>query len=111
GWERLTISEEERGSLARLDPKALIVTPLSFRDEVLGAIAFGMAESGRTLDATDLLLAKDLAHRLAMALGGARLYAEAQRAIQTRDDVLRMVSHDLRNPLHTIQSGVALLEN
>lgn len=111
GWARLAISAEERRSLARLDPRALIVAPLSFREDVLGAIAFGMAESGRPLDTIDLLVAKDLAHRLAMALGGARLYAKAQRAIHARDEILNMVSHDLRNPLSTIQIGMDLLEN
>ena len=30
------------------------------------------------------------------------LYRAAQRATQARDDVLAIVSHDLRNPLHTI---------
>jgi PAS domain S-box-containing protein len=111
GWGRLGISPEERGVLEPLHPKALLVTPMLFRDDVLGAIAFGIADSGRALDAVDRLVAKDLAHRLAMALGGARLYKEAQAAIQARDDILNMVTHDLRNPLSTIQIGVDLLEN
>lgn len=43
-----------------------------------------------------------LARLVAGALENARLYRAAQRAAQARDDVLAIVSHDMRNPLHTI---------
>lgn len=51
--------------------------------------------------------------QLARLVGGAlenvRLYRAAQRAIQARDDVLAIVSHDLRNPLHTIVLSASYL--
>jgi signal transduction histidine kinase len=50
----------------------------------------------------DLELATDFAHRLAMALDNALLYRKAERAIEMRDDVLAIVSHDLRTPLGVI---------
>jgi len=43
-----------------------------------------------------------LARLISGALENARLYRAAQRAAQARDDVLAIVSHDMRNPLHTI---------
>jgi len=39
----------------------------------------------------------------------ARLYAEAQAAINARDDVLAVVSHDLGNPLASIRLGATVL--
>jgi signal transduction histidine kinase len=39
----------------------------------------------------------------------ARLYAEAQHAVRVREDVLAIVSHDLRNPLGTIDLSASLL--
>jgi signal transduction histidine kinase len=39
-----------------------------------------------------------------------RALQEAQTAIRTRDDVLAIVSHDLRNPLNTIRMAAGLLE-
>lgn len=45
---------------------------------------------------------EQLARLVAGALENVRLYRAAQRATQARDDVLAIVSHDLRNPLHTI---------
>jgi signal transduction histidine kinase len=57
----------------------------------------------------DLDLAIDLARRAAAAVDNARLYAAAQRATRSRDDMLAIVSHDLRNPLSTIQLSAQLL--
>lgn len=45
----------------------------------------------------------------ALAAENARLYAEARRAIQGRDDVLGVVVHDLRNPLASILMQARLL--
>jgi signal transduction histidine kinase len=38
-----------------------------------------------------------------LAVDNARLYEQARQATRARDDMLGIVSHDLRNPLHTIQ--------
>jgi signal transduction histidine kinase len=37
-----------------------------------------------------------------MALENARLYDAARRATRARDDMLGVVSHDLRNPIHSV---------
>jgi signal transduction histidine kinase len=56
-----------------------------------------------------MALACDLADRAAIALDNARLYGDAQRAIQLRDDFLSSASHDLKNPLTVIKGGADLL--
>jgi len=38
-----------------------------------------------------------------------RLYDEAQRIIDAREEILRIVAHDLRNPLNTIHMATSLL--
>lgn len=50
----------------------------------------------------DEVVLGQLARLVAGALENIRLYRAALRAAQARDDVLAIVSHDLRNPLHTI---------
>ncbi|MEO6778519.1 MAG: ATP-binding protein [Gemmatimonadaceae bacterium] len=52
---------------------------------------------------------EQLARLVGGALENVRLYRAAQRAAQARDDVLAIVSHDLRNPLHTIVLSASYL--
>lgn len=60
--------------------------------------------------ALDAVVLSQLARLTAGALENVRLYLAAQRATRAREDVLAVVSHDLRNPLHTIGLSVSLLE-
>jgi signal transduction histidine kinase len=81
---------------------ATVSVPLAARDIVLGTLTL-VTLPGRARHAGhDRAFAEDLAHRLAMALDNALLYQRAERAIRIRDDVLAIVSHDLRSPLATI---------
>ena len=77
--------------------------PLTARGKTFGAMVF-MAAPGRQYASDDLLLAEELTRRAALAIDNARLYEQAQTAIRTREEVLAVVSHDLR-PLGTIQRG------
>jgi signal transduction histidine kinase len=65
-------------------------------------------------------MAEDLAHRIAFAIDNARLYREAQNAVEVRDEFLSIASHELRTPLTPLQitfqrllgsEGKASLEN
>jgi signal transduction histidine kinase len=67
------------------------------------------AESGRRFGPDHQALAEELARRAALALENARLYHEAQQATRARDDMLGVVSHDLRNPIHSIYMGGSFL--
>jgi PAS domain S-box-containing protein len=59
---------------------AEIVVPLLARGRVLGALTCVLGEGPRRYGPADLTLAEDLAHRAALALDNARLYAAAQAA-------------------------------
>jgi signal transduction histidine kinase len=51
----------------------------------------------------DFVLAQELTRRSAFAIDNQRLYEEAQRAVGLRDDVLEVISHDLRSPLNSVR--------
>jgi signal transduction histidine kinase len=94
--------------LEALGLNSYISVPLRTRGKLLGAISF-FTEEGRPLSADDVVMAEDLARRAATAIDNARLYEEAQRAIRARDDVLAIVTHDLRTPLSAVITGAATL--
>jgi signal transduction histidine kinase len=58
---------------------------------------------------SDEAVLRQLAQTTAIALEKARLVKAAQDAARMRDDVLAIVSHDLRSPLNTIAMSAGLL--
>ncbi|MEX2495344.1 MAG: GAF domain-containing protein [Woeseia sp.] len=98
-------------AVRELDPWSAIVVPLRARGRTLGAIALvTTADSRQSYDHDDLKLARELASRAALLVDNARLYAQARAAIRARDDMIAVVSHDLRSPLQSISSATTLLE-
>jgi signal transduction histidine kinase len=95
--------------LRTLGARSYIIIPLAARGRTLGAITFVYAQSGRRFSPTDLTLATDLGQRAAIAVDNARLYHEAREAVRTREEVLAVVSHDLKNPLGAIHLSANLL--
>jgi signal transduction histidine kinase len=101
---------EEAGIVEVLRRVAREQKPFSHHDYPYAGFARGMAwfywavqpivAGGRTRDL--LVVAKEVTE-----LAQAR--STAERAIRTRDEVLSLVSHDLRSPLGAIQSGASWL--
>jgi PAS domain S-box-containing protein len=91
-----------------LEIRSLIVVPLIAREEIMGAMTLATTVSGRVYDRQDLEFAREVARSAALAVDNARLYHDAQEAIQRRQEVLAVVSHDLRNPLNVIVMSAAL---
>jgi signal transduction histidine kinase len=95
--------------LRDLHIQSFIIAPIASRTHVLGAITLVTAESGRRYAEADLTVAEELSRRAATAIENARLYTDAQKAVQAREEVLAIVSHDLRNQLGVISLAGNLL--
>jgi PAS domain S-box-containing protein len=101
---------ESLRELRELGIQSLMIAPLVARDRVLGAITLMMGESGRRYRPSDVEVARELGRRAGISIDNAGLYQQSQRAIRTREEVLAIVSHDLRNPLSAIDlSATSLL--
>jgi PAS domain S-box-containing protein len=100
--DRIALDEEHRWRMRTLGLRSYIVVPLMARGRTLGAITLLSSVSGRSFGPADLAAAEELARRAALAMDNARLYGEAIKAVRARDNVLGVVSHDMRNPLATI---------
>jgi signal transduction histidine kinase/DNA-binding response OmpR family regulator len=98
-----------RELVEQLKLRSSLVTPLIARDRVVAVISLVFGPSGRTYANEEKLLAEEIAGRLALAIDNARLLADAQRALKGRDELLAIVSHDLRNPLGVIDLALGLM--
>jgi signal transduction histidine kinase len=87
----------------------LLCAPLSTGGPILGAITLARQPANRRFDDVDLALVAELAARIAAAMENTSLYQRAQRAVQQRDEVLAVVSHDLRAPLSMVVLGAQLI--
>jgi PAS domain S-box-containing protein len=101
--------EEHLKMLRGFGLTSFMCVPLEVRGKLLGALVFADAESRRHYAAADLTVAEDLAHRAAVAIENARLYAEVKEGDRRKDEFLAMLAHELRNPLAPIRSGLDLL--
>ena len=108
--EQVTQHPEHLRLLLALGPRSYMTVPLLARGRTLGAMAFIATGAVRRYTPADLAFAEELARRAAMAVDNARLYGVAQRATSARDEILGIVSHDLRNPLSTISMCASALE-
>jgi len=87
----------------------LLAVPLVSRAQNLG-IVIAVAPDGKAFGDTDIALFSELARNASLAIDNARLYAGAQQALRAREEVLAIVSHDLRNPLNAVVLAASLLK-
>ena len=103
-------SPEHLEALRAVRPVSLMSAPLLLRDQLLGTLTFVSSTPTRIFSPEDLRFALALAERAALAIENARLYQAALRATRSRDQVLGVVAHDLRNPLSNIALHAAALQ-
>jgi signal transduction histidine kinase len=88
--------------------RTLVFLPLVSRGQTIG-IGGAVSSASKPFTSGDLPLFLDLSRRASLAIDNARLYLESQQAVRAREEVLAIVSHDLRNPLSAITLGSSLL--
>ena len=102
-----TVGSPRRSTV--IAPRHCMLIPLHARGHLLGVLGLMAGCRKRRYTAADEALARSFAAPTAIAMDNARLYEMSQRATRTRDQVLGIVSHDLRNPLSAIGMCAAAL--
>jgi PAS domain S-box-containing protein len=117
----LAAASQDAGHLRMLEelgPASSSIVPLTARGRVIGVLTVTTVERGRSDGERDLALVQELARYAALAIDNATLYRDAQEAkhraedaVRTRDEVLGVVAHDLRNPLNALTLMASLVES
>jgi signal transduction histidine kinase len=88
-----------------------LAAPLTDRNGArIGILHVCDARAGAFLENDEAILVQ-LAHMASIAIENAWLYESARAAVKARDDMIEIVSHDLRNPLNTIVIGASMLDS
>ncbi|HUF75780.1 MAG TPA: ATP-binding protein, partial [Longimicrobiales bacterium] len=103
----LVQGEEHARVLSELRMRSYMALPLLADELLLGVLV--LISASRHFTPADLQLSLRFADMAAAAIHNASLYEQASDALRTRDRVLGVVAHDLRNPLSTITMSAELL--
>lgn len=108
--EGIAQDDEHADVLRSAGVRSQLVLPLIARRRKIGVLTFiTTARSGRHYSSRDLSLAEEIARRAATSIDNARLYEQARQARRAREDLLAVVSHDLRSPLGVILMNLVVM--
>ncbi|MBL0940227.1 MAG: PAS domain S-box protein [Gemmatimonadaceae bacterium] len=91
-----------RARAEALGASTVLLVPLRAGGRAIGALHLVRTRPGASHAIEELHVADQFAGLAALALENARLYQESRRAVRERDEMLAIVSHDLRNPVNAI---------
>jgi signal transduction histidine kinase/DNA-binding NarL/FixJ family response regulator len=98
---------EHRRAWSRVCGGRLVAVP--FRHEATPGLIAVVRRGRGEFDSEFRSLLFDLAARVGIAVENCRLYREAREAIEAREEILGVVSHELRSPLHALRMAVSSL--
>lgn len=88
---------------------SVLLVPLLARGQHLGVLVLLSLRAGRPFSAEDVPLALGVADRAGCGIDNAHRLAAAIAARQQREEIIGVVSHDLRAPLHAIALGAQMI--
>lgn len=101
--EKLSSTDHLLKALWTLKPRSVISVPMRIRERTVGVISFVMSDDRPPYTPADVLLAEDLARRVATAIDNAQLLHSVRDSERQKDEFLAMLAHELRNPLAAIR--------
>jgi signal transduction histidine kinase/CheY-like chemotaxis protein len=102
-WWAGALGSEHADELHEIGARWLACLPLRARGRIFGALVLVSAQRRLCFGPLGLAAIEQLAQHLAISIDNALLFRKTQRAVRMRDDVLAIVSHDLRGPLSVIR--------
>lgn len=85
------------------------VMPLLIHGRFIGLMTFVTDQGDRHIEPRNLPFFEAVSQRISLSIENSRLYQKAKDAVKSREDILSIVSHDLRNPLMGIKVAAEML--
>ncbi len=88
---------------------SLLLVPLRVQDRLIGVVGAMRSAPDRPYTLDDQALLQNVADRAALAIENARLYEQAVRALELRDQFLAEAAHELKTPVTGLQLAAQVL--
>lgn len=98
-YQAIAVDEEHLSLMQEVGTRSYLSAPLVVRNRIIGAVSMGITGNKRKFSKDDESFYRQVIYRFAVALDNARLYRDAKVAIRAREEILAIVSHDLKNPI------------
>jgi signal transduction histidine kinase len=93
----------QKAAIEQLVARSPVIVPIVAGGSAVGTLTLAGATG------IDVALAEELARRASLAVENVRLRARLRDLARSREEMLSIVSHDVRNPLGVVLTGSALL--
>jgi len=107
--ERDQSLDAEDTMAGRRRPKSIVVAPMKFGDKVIGAISVQSFQPFAYRPSQFGVL-QTIAAQAAIAIRNAQLFASEERARDERDEFFSLVTHEIKNPLTSVQGYADIIE-
>jgi signal transduction histidine kinase len=97
-----------RHLLKDIDSATVLLMPLNYEDELLGLTVLTESQETRYFQPDEIVLAGSFSRQATVALQNATLFSNVQELEKIKSEMIRMASHDLRNPLTQISGYLNL---
>jgi signal transduction histidine kinase len=95
--------------LGELGASSYLCVPAIARERTMAVVTLARTRKAAEYAQKEISLAIELAGRLAVGLDQGRLYDSARQAIHDRQDLMAVVSHELKGPLTAIRLSASML--
>jgi len=106
--DRIT-PEADRKFFADRHIQSVVIAPLVAQGETLGLVLVIEGRVDRQFTSSELFKAEAMASHASIALRQSMLYSEVLELEKLKSEMIRMASHDLRNPLNNVMGYVELV--
>lgn len=90
-----------RAAIKAMSPWAALFIPMIARGQLIAVLELFRTE--RSFDSVDVTFAEDFSRLIALAMDNARLHDGLTRNLRSREEIIGIVSHDLRNPVAAVK--------